>query len=162
MATQTDAGAERDSGTRKIGSDQDRQPGRDQSGRAPQPVGPGVRGLLAAYDVLRVRPVEEEAAQHEEDRDPDVHAGEEPRQDETPGGSRQEPGMGEEHRDGGERPQTLELEQVVRLPRLDGRRGRARGGHEPGSTVETWADVTHTPAVLGVSTVRVTDSTATP
>ena len=70
--------------------------------------------------------------------------------------------MGEEHRDGGERPQALELEQVVRPPGLDGRRGRARGCHEPGSTVVTWADVTHTPAVLGVSTVRVTDSTATP
>ncbi len=110
----------------------------------------------------RVRSVEKETAQHEEDRDPDVHPGQEPRQGVTPGGAGEEAGVREEHRHGRERPQALQLEQVVRPPGRDGGRRPVRGGHEPGSTVVTWADVTHTPAVLGVSTVRVMESTAAP
>lgn len=149
-------------GDEEEGSHEDGQPGRDQPGRAAQRIGPGVGRRPAGDHVSCVRAVEEEAAEDEEDRHADVHAGQEPGQRLAPGGPGEEPGVGEEHRDGRECPQAFELEEVVRPPRRDGGRGRGRRAHEPAPTVTTRAEVTHTPAVLGVSTVRVIDSTATP
>lgn len=70
--------------------------------------------------------------------------------------------MGEEHRHGGQGAQPLQLKEVVR-PALGLRRGLGRRGpHDATPTVLTWAEVTQTPAVLGVSTESVTDWTATP
>ena len=127
---------------------------RGPAGPLAAPRRTGCRGRLVGDDVSGVRPVEEEATQHEEDGDPDVHAGQEARKGATPGGAGEEPRVGEQHGNGRNGPQPLELEQVVRPPRRDGGGWHGRGTHEPAPTVTTWAEVTHTPAVLGVSTVR--------
>ena len=143
-------------------AEQHRQPGGDEPCCSPDGVGAAIRGRVAEDEPPRVGAVEEQAAEHEEDGDADVHPCQEAGQDRAARRSREEPRMRQEDGHGSKGTQPLELEKVVGARSRARWRGDGRGAHEPAPTDTTWAEVTQTPAVFGVSTTTVIEATAVP